>query len=253
VFAVTLLWYIKIPDLVYWRGLLATEVETDNYQEFLCLQAKTELIIKVTMKALITRKVGMTSTILEDGSVQAVTLLSASPCVITQVKTTETDGYNAIQVGFEEGKKQNINKAQAGHFKASMVLPKIIREFRVAEITEDLKVGESINLEVFSVGDEVDVTGTSKGKGWAGTIKRHNFHRGRKTHGGRSYRRPGSIGSMYPQHIFKGTRMAGQMGHEQVTVQNLKVALVDTELGVIGVTGAVPGPRKGIVILKEAN
>ena len=208
-----------------------------------------------TMKALITRKVGMTSTIAEDGTVTAVTLLSASPCVVTQVKTTEPDGYTAVQVGFEEAKKQNVNKAQVGHYtKAGVkIMPKIIREFRVEELTEDLKVGETINPEVFSVGDVVDVTGDSKGKGWAGTIKRHNFHRGRKTHGGRSYRRVGSIGSMYPQKIFKGKKMAGQMGDEQVTVKNLKVALVDTELGVIGVTGAVPGPRKGIVILKEAK
>jgi large subunit ribosomal protein L3 len=207
------------------------------------------------MKALITRKVGMTSTIAEDGTVTAITLLSASPCVITQVKTTESDGYTAVQVGFEEAKKQNVNKAQEGHFKKAKlaIMPKIIREFRVEELTEDLKVGETINPEVFSVGDNVDVTGDSKGKGWAGTIKRHNFHRGRKTHGGRSYRRPGSIGSMYPQKIFKGKKMAGQMGDEQVTVKNLKIALVDTELGVIGVTGAVPGPRKGIVILKEAK
>jgi large subunit ribosomal protein L3 len=203
------------------------------------------------MKALITRKVGMTSTIAEDGTMQAITLLSASPCVITQVKTDETDGYTAVQIGFEEGKKQNTNKAQEGHFKNAGTLPKIIREFRVEEITEDLKVGESINPEVFSVGDEVDVTGTSKGKGWAGTIKRHNFHRQRKTHGGKgNTRKVGSIGSMYPQHILKGKKMAGQMGAEQVTVKNLKVALVDRELGVIGVTGAVPGPRKGIVILK---
>lgn len=205
------------------------------------------------MKALITRKVGMTSTIADDGTVQAVTLLSASPCVITQVKTDETDGYKAVQVGFEEAKQQNVAKAQQGHFKLAGSMPKIIREFRVDEITEDLKVGETISPEVFSVGDEIDVTGTSKGKGWAGTIKRHNFHRGRKTHGGRSYRRPGSIGSMYPQKIFKGKKMAGQMGHEQVTVKNLKVALVDMENGVIGVTGAVPGPRKGIVIIKEAK
>jgi large subunit ribosomal protein L3 len=207
------------------------------------------------MKALITRKVGMTSTISEDGVVQAITLLSASPCVITQVKTSDPDGYTAVQVGFEEAKKQNTNKAQQGHFAKAgeAVMPKIIREFRVDEITEDLKVGETINPEVFSVGDEVHVTGTSKGKGWAGTIKRHNFHRGRKTHGGRSYRRPGSIGSMYPQKIFKGKKMAGQMGDEQVTVKNLKIALVDTELGVIGVTGAVPGPRKGIIILKGAK
>jgi large subunit ribosomal protein L3 len=205
------------------------------------------------MKALITRKVGMTSTIAEDGTVQAVTLLSASPCVITQVKTDETDGYTAVQLGFEEAKEHNVAKAQQGHLKAAGSMPKIIREFRVDEVTEDLKVGEKVSPEVFSVGDEIDVTGTSKGKGWAGTIKRHNFHRGRKTHGGRSYRRPGSIGSMYPQKIFKGKKMAGQMGYEQVTVKNLKIALVDTELGIIGVTGAVPGPRKGIVIIKEAK
>jgi large subunit ribosomal protein L3 len=205
------------------------------------------------MKALITRKVGMTSTISDDGTVTAVTLLSASPCVITQVKTTETDGYQAVQLGFEEGK--HIAKAQAGHFKAAGadIAPKIVREVRVDEISEDLKVGEKLNTEVFSVGDEIDVTGTSKGKGWAGTIKRHNFHRGRKTHGGRSYRRPGSIGSMYPQKIFKGKKMAGQMGAEQVTVKNLKVVLVDPENNVIGVTGAVPGPRKGIVVIKEAK
>jgi len=205
------------------------------------------------MKALITRKVGMTSTIAEDGTVTAVTLLSASPCVITQVKTDEPDGYTAVQLGFEENTEKRTNKAQQGHFKTAGVLPKIIREFRVDEITEDLKVGEYVSPEVFSIGDEIDATGTSKGKGWAGTIKRHNFHRGRKTHGGRSYRRPGSIGSMYPQKIFKGKKMAGQMGHEQVTVKNLKVALIDTENGVIGVTGAVPGPRKGIVIIKEAK
>lgn len=205
------------------------------------------------MKALITRKVGMTSTIADDGTVQAVTLLSASPCVITQVKTEETDGYKAVQLGFEETTEARTNKAQQGHFKAAGALPKIIREFRVDEISEDLKVGEKLNPEVFSIGDEIDATGTSKGKGWAGTIKRHNFHRGRKTHGGRSYRRVGSIGSMYPQKIFKGKKMAGQMGHEQVTVKNLKVALIDTEHQVIGVTGAVPGPRKGIVIIKEAK
>ena len=202
------------------------------------------------MKALITRKVGMTSTITDDGVVTAVTLLSASPCVITQVKTDETDGYTAVQLGFEEAKAQNTAKAQQGHFKAAKVLPKIIREFRVNEITEDLKVGETISPEVFSIGDVVHVTGTSKGKGWGGTIKRHGFHRGRKTHGGRSYRRVGSIGSMYPQHILKGKKMAGQTGYDQVTVRNLKIALIDTELGVIGVTGAVPGPRKGIVIVK---
>jgi large subunit ribosomal protein L3 len=203
------------------------------------------------VKALITRKIGMTSIINDKGAAIAVTLLSATPNVITQIKDTEKDGYMAVQVGAEVAKK--VNKPQVGHLKNSKMLPKIIREFRINEITEELKIGEKINADSFIVGDVVDVTGTSKGKGFAGTIKRHNFHRGRKTHGGRSYRRPGSIGSMYPQRIFPGKKMAGQMGHEQVTTKKLKVALVDKELNVIGVEGSVPGPRKGIVILKETK
>lgn len=192
----------------------------------------------------------MTSTIAEDGTVQAITLLSASPCVITQVKTDETDGYTSVQLGFEEMAENKAAKPQAGHLKDAGIIARILREFRVSEITEDLRVGEKLTAEVFSVGDVVHVTGTSKGKGWAGTIRRHNFHRGRKTHGGRSYRRPGSIGSMYPQHILKGKKMAGQLGAEQVTVRNLRVALVDAEKGYIGVVGAVPGPKKGIVTIK---
>lgn len=203
------------------------------------------------MKALITRKVGMTSIILEDGSLTPVTLLSASPCVVTQVKTAETDGYMAVQLGFEEAKK--VGKAQAGHFKKAGITPKVVREFRVDEIEDGIETGAKLAADVFELGDTVHVTGTSKGKGFAGTIKRHNFKRGRKTHGGQSYRRPGSIGSMYPQKIFKGKRMAGQMGHEQVTVRNLKVALVDTENQVIGLIGAVPGPRKGIIVVKGAK
>lgn len=203
------------------------------------------------MKALITRKVGMTSIIADDGALTPITLLSASPCVVTQVKTAESDGYSAVQIGFEQAKK--TKKSQEGHFKAAGLTPKIVREFRIDELPEDLKVGSKLAADVFEVGDTVHVTGTSKGKGFAGTIKRHNFHRGRKTHGGQSYRRPGSIGSMYPQKIFKGKKMAGQMGAEQVTVKNLSVALVDTENNVIGLVGAVPGPRKGIVILKGAK
>lgn len=200
------------------------------------------------MKAFITRKVGMTSTISEDGTMQAVTLLSASPVVVTQLKTQDTDGYTAVQIGAEVDK--NVAKPQAGHFKNAGKMPKIVREFRTDEIEEDLAVGSELTAEVFSVGDVVDVTGTSKGKGFESTIKRHNFKRGRKTHGGRSYRRPGSIGSMYPQKIFKGKRMAGHGGVDRVTVKNLTVALVDTEHNIIGVTGAVPGPRKGIVLVK---
>lgn len=202
------------------------------------------------MKTLITRKIGMTSTISEDGAVKAVTLLSAEPNVITQVKTAETDNYTAIQLGMGAGK--HLGKSLLGHFKPAKVTPAIIREFRTSELTEDLSVGTTLNADVFSVGDSVQVQGLSKGKGWAGTIKRHNFHRQRATHGGKGdTRKPGSIGSMYPQKIFKGKRMAGQMGHENVTIKNLKIALVDTDKNVIGVFGAVPGPRKGIVLVKE--
>jgi large subunit ribosomal protein L3 len=203
------------------------------------------------MKALITRKLGMTSTIADDGVVEAITLLSVGEQTVLAHKTEERDGYTAVQVGAEKAKK--LSKSVTGHVKAAKVMPKIIREFRFPEIPEEQSVGSKISADVFSIGDTVHATGLTKGKGWAGTIRRHNFHRGRKTHGGRSYRRPGSIGSMYPQHIFKGTRMAGQLGHDQVTIKNLKVALIDTEQNVIGVSGAVPGPRKGIVILKEAK
>jgi large subunit ribosomal protein L3 len=207
---------------------------------------------KGLMKALITRKVGMTSAINEDGSVQAITLLSVGEHTVIQHKTSEKDGYTAVQVGSETAKK--LSKSVTGHVKNAKVMPKLIREFRITEeIPEELNVGGKISADVFSVGDSVQVTGTSKGKGWAGTIKRHNFHRQRQTHGAKgATRKVGSIGSMYPQKIFKGKKMAGQLGHDQVTVRNLKVALVDIEKGVIGVTGAVPGPRKGVVIVKEA-
>ncbi len=206
------------------------------------------------MKALITRKIGMTSTIAEDGTVTAVTLLSASPCVITQIKDIDTDGYQAVQVGFETTKRNN--KAQINHFKDSKIMPKIVREFRTEsiELPEDLAVGTELTAEVFSVGDNVTVTGTSKGKGFTSTIKRHNFHRQRKTHGGKgNTRQPGSIGSMYPQKIFKGKKMAGRSGGEQVTVKGLVVTIVDLEKGLLAVTGSVPGPKQSIVLVKGAK
>ncbi len=203
------------------------------------------------MKALITRKIGMASTVAEDGTVIGVTLLSAEPNVITQLKSIDNDGYSAVQLG--AGKQKKLTKAIAGHLKKAKANSSVMCEVRVNELPEDLKVGDNVTAEVFSVGDIVKVTGTSKGKGWAGTIKRHNFKRGRKTHGGRSYRRPGSIGSMYPQHIFKGTRMAGQMGAEQVTTQGLRVALIDPELNVIGIMGSVPGPRQSLVLVQGAD
>ena len=206
----------------------------------------------MALNTLITRKVGMTSTIDENGAVKAVTLLSFDDHTVVSVKNSEKDGYAAIQVGTETAKK--LNKSIMGHVKNSKVMPKIIKEFRLKDDSENtLNVGDKLSADVFSVGDLVDVTGLNKGKGWAGTIKRHNFHRGRKTHGGRSYRRVGSIGSMYPQHVFKGKKMPGQMGNKQVTVKNLKVALVDTDLKVIGVYGAVPGPKKTILVVKGAK
>jgi large subunit ribosomal protein L3 len=206
------------------------------------------------LKAIITRKIGMTSIIGDDGALSAVTLLSAEPNVITHIKSEETDGYQAVQIGTEEIKKEKAGKALAGHLKAANAFPKIIREFRInGELDENIKVGEKLSADLFEIGDIVDVTGVTKGKGFAGTIKRHNFKRGRKTHGGRSYRRPGSIGSMYPQHIFKGKKMAGRMGHNQVTTRKLRIAMVDAEQNLIGVVGSVPGPRKGIVLLKEAK
>lgn len=206
------------------------------------------------MKALITRKIGMTSIIGDDGAISAVTLLSASPNVITQIKDEHKDGYRAVQVGAEQMKPSKAGKAIAGHLKAANMLPKIIREFRISgEIDENIKVGGILTADFFEVGDFVDVTGISKGKGFAGTIKRHNFKLGRKTHGGRSYRRPGSIGSMYPQRIFKGKKMAGQMGATRVTTRKIRVAMIDTQQNIIGVKGSVPGPRKGIVLIKGAK
>jgi len=200
------------------------------------------------MKALLGTKIGMTQIISEDGRAVPVTLIKAGPVTVTQVKTVETDGYNAVQVGFEEGK--NLSKAVAGHLKAADVTPKYIREFRVEDTTEELTVGSTIDVTAFELGDVVDATGISKGKGFAGTIKRHNFERHKKTHGGKgNTRKPGSIGSMYPQKVFKGKRMAGRMGHEQVTVKNLVVSYIDVENNLIGLRGAVPGPKKGLIVI----
>jgi large subunit ribosomal protein L3 len=201
-----------------------------------------------SMKALLGTKIGMTQIISEDGRAVPVTLIQAGPVTVTQVKTVETDGYNAVQVGFGEGK--NLSKAVAGHLKAADTTPKYIREFRIDDPSEDLTVGASIDVTTFEIGDVVDATGISKGKGFAGNIKRHNFERHRKTHGGKgNTRRPGSIGSMYPQKVFKGKRMAGRMGHEQVTVKNLVVSYIDTENNLIGLKGAVPGPKKGLIVI----
>ncbi len=199
------------------------------------------------MKALLGTKLGMTQIISDDGRAIPVTLIQAGPVTVTQVKTVETNGYNAVQVAYGEGK--NLSKAVAGHVKPAQVSPKFIREFRVDE-PSTFKVGDTIDVSQFSLGEMVNATGTSKGKGFAGTVKRHNFNTSKKTHGGNgNVRKPGSIGSMYPQRVFKGKRMAGHMGAERVTVKNLEVAYIDPETNLIGVKGAVPGPRKGLIIL----
>ena len=200
------------------------------------------------MKALLGTKIGMTQIISEDGVATPVTLIQAGPLTVTQVKSVEIDGYNAVQVAYGEGK--NLSKAVAGHVKSAQVTPKHIREFRVDELPEDLKVGDKIDVTQFALGDIVDATGTSKGKGFAGTVKRHNFNTSKSTHGGNGYvRKPGSIGSMYPQKVFKGKRMAGRMGHDRVTVKNLVVAYVDSTNNLIGLRGAVPGPNKGLIVI----
>jgi len=202
------------------------------------------------MKALLGTKIGMTQIISEDGRAVPVTIIKAGPVTVTQVKTVESDGYNAVQVGFEEGK--NLSKAVAGHLKAANVTPKYIREFRISaeDESEQLIVGSQIDVTAFELGDVVDATGISKGKGFAGTIKRHNFERHKKSHGGKgNTRKPGSIGSMYPQKVFKGKRMAGRMGHEQVTVKNLIVSYIDVDNNLIGLRGAVPGPKKGLIVI----
>jgi large subunit ribosomal protein L3 len=200
------------------------------------------------MKALLGTKIGMTQIISESGAAIPVTLIQAGPVTVTQVKSVESDGYNAVQVAYGEGK--NLSKAVAGHTKTAGVTPKHIREFRVDELPADLKIGDVIDVTKFKLGDMVDATGTSKGKGFAGTVKRHNFNTSKATHGGNgNVRKPGSIGSMYPQKVFKGKRMAGRMGADRVTVKNLEVAYVDAANNLIGLKGAVPGPKKGLIVI----
>jgi len=202
------------------------------------------------MQVILGTKVGMTQIIGEDGIVIPVTILQAGPCTVTQIKTVETDGYNAVQVGYGQGK--NLSKSVAGHVKKAgeNISPKTLKEFRVDEIPEGMKLGDQITVENFNLGDKVSATGISKGKGYAGTVKRWNFNESRNTHGFKgNIRRVGSIGSMYPQKVFKGKKMPGRMGHEQVTVKNLEVAYIDAANNLIGLKGAVPGPKKGVVWL----
>ena len=197
------------------------------------------------MKVILGTKVGMTQIIGKDGIVTPVTIIEAGPATVTQIKTVETDGYNAVQLGFGKGK--NLSKSVSGHVKKAgeNINPKVLKEFRRDDIA-DVKLGDTITVEAFELGDKVSVTGISKGKGFAGTVKRWNFQESRNTHGFKGdIRKVGSIGSMYPQKVFKGKRMPGRMGHDQVTVKNLVVAYIDKENNLLGLKGAVPGPKKG--------
>lgn len=197
------------------------------------------------MKALIGRKLGMTQIFTENGTVKAVTLVEAGPCAVTDIRTSARDGYEAMQIGLGEARK--VNKAQAGHFKQSKKSPQVVREVRGSY---EGAVGDSLDVSVFEVGDDVSVSGVSKGKGFAGTIKRHNFSRGPMTHGSRNQRRPGSIGSMYPQKIFKGKKMAGRMGGDKVTTKGLAVEAIDKDANILAISGAVPGKRGDVVLVK---
>ena len=202
------------------------------------------------MQVIIGTKVGMTQIIGEDGIVTPVTILQAGPATVTQIKTTEKDGYNAVQLGYGQGK--NLSKSVSGHVKKAgeNLQPKVLKEFRLASEPE-AKTGDTLTVEQFNLGDKVTITGVSKGKGFAGTVKRWNFNESRNTHGFKgNIRHVGSIGSMYPQKVFKGKRMPGRMGHDQVTVKNLVVAYIDKENNLLGLKGAVPGPNKGIVTVE---
>ena len=203
-------------------------------------------------KAILATKVGMTQIFDESGALVPVTVLQAGPCVVTQVKTVENDGYEAVQVGFGDIREKLVNKPQKGLFeKAGVSVKRYIREFRF-ENTSDYKVADEIKADIFAAGDKVDATAISKGKGFQGAIKRHGQHRGPMAHGSKYHRHAGSNGtSSDPSRVFKGKKMPGHMGHVKVTTQNIEVVRVDAEKNLILVKGAVPGPKKSLVTLKE--
>ena len=205
-------------------------------------------------KAIIGRKLGMTQLFAEDGKVIPVTVIEAGPCPVVQVKTLERDGYSAVKLGFDETTEKAINKPQLGLFKKANVAPqKVLKEFRL-EDAENMTVGQVVACDVFAAGDKIDVTGISKGHGFTGVIKRWNQHRLKETHGvGPVHREPGSMGAISnPSRVFKGKNLPGHWGCEQETVLNLEVVKVDKERNAILVKGAVPGPVKGIVTLRNS-
>ena len=204
-------------------------------------------------KAIIGKKLGMTQLFDANGNVVPVTVIEAGPCVVAQKKTIENDGYEAVQIGYGDLKASKVNKPMKGHFAKGDVAPKkVLREFRL-EDTSALNVGDVLKADIFAEGETIDVRGTSKGKGYAGVIKRWNFGRLKESHGtGPVHRHGGSLGVIDPARVFKGKKMAGHLGNERVTVQNLSVVKVDAEKNIIAVKGAVPGPKGGIVVLFDS-
>ena len=194
----------------------------------------------------------MTQIFTEDGVVIPVTVVEAGPVVVTQIKTTEKEGYNAVQVGFVDAKEKSLNKPQKGHLAAANVLKKHLKEFRMNSV-EEFTVGQEIKADIFTAGEIIDVTGTSKGKGFQGPIKRHGQSRGPESHGSRYHRRPGSMGACsFPGRVFKNKKLAGHMGSVTVTVQNLEVVRVDAEKNYLLIKGAIPGPKGGLITVKSS-
>jgi large subunit ribosomal protein L3 len=209
------------------------------------------------MKGILGKKVGMTQVFDDRGEVIPVTVIEAGPCFVAQIKTVERDGYTAIQMGFEDIKPKRLTQPQLKHLqKSNLSALRHLREFRMApDELEDLTEGQKVTVDIFEAGEYVDVTGVSKGRGFAGVVKRHGFSGGPKTHGQSDrHRTPGSIGACYtPGRVFKGKRMPGRMGGERVTVQNLQVVLVDPERNLLAVRGAIPGANNGLVVVRQAR
>ncbi len=204
------------------------------------------------MKGILGRKIGMTQVFDKEGKLTPVTAVLVTPNVVTQIKTVENDGYEAIQLAFEDKREKLATKASAGHTSKANTTPKrFFKEIRGVDVNE-YTLGQEITADIFARGEVIDVTGTSKGKGFQGVIKRHGQHRGPMGHGSHYHRRPGSMGTMRPMRVFKGKKLPGHMGVETVTIQNLEVVSVDAENNVILVKGNIPGPKKGLVIIKSA-
>lgn len=205
------------------------------------------------MKSILGKKIGMTQIFTEEGKVVPVTVVEAGPMSVVQVKTTDIDGYNAIQIGYSDVKEKKLNKPEKGHFnKAQVGFKKHLMEFRT-EDTANYNVGDELKVDLFEAGDMIDVSGISKGKGFQGVIKRHGQSRGPETHGSHYHRRVGSMGAASdPSRVFKGKKLPGHMGHKKVTVQNLEIVKIDTENNLLLVKGAIPGPKGGLLTIKES-